>query len=396
MSIHQILAANRHHFARELAVRVVREREPGKKIDPDRILMHGWPGIPILLAVLLGMLLLVFSLGSVLEHVIVLLFDSYLVLPIRSLGLSPLVGTLTLSAVLAVQAGLGIAFPFVFLFALCMSVLEETGYMARVAFLADRAMHRLGLHGGAVIPLVLSFGCNVPAVMAMRGLHTRRERIIASFLITMVPCSARSVVIAGIVAAFVGIPAALSVYGLVLLLTLATGLFLSRFTPGERIGMILEISPLRRPDPGLVLAKSWYRMKEFLIIAMPLLILGSLFLGLLSYSGILALFQQTAAPLLEGLLGLPSYAATALVFGILRKEMAFETLVVLAGTANLPAVMSGVQLYTFAVISTLFVPCVSTIAVLSKEVGRRVALAVTVYTVALGLLVGMAIHLTGM
>ncbi|MDD1659842.1 MAG: ferrous iron transport protein B [Methanomicrobiales archaeon] len=392
MSVHQILAANRHHFSREIAGKVIREREPRRGIDPDRLLMHAWPGVPILVAVLVGMLVLVFFTGSLLERGLVSLFDRYLILPVQAAGLPPLAATLLLSMLLAIQAGLGIAFPFVFLFALCISALEDSGYMARAAFLADRAMHRLGLHGGAVIPMVLSFGCNVPAVMAMRSLRTRRERIIASFLITMVPCSARSVVISGIVAAFVGIPAALSVYGLVLLLTMATGLFLSRVTPGDRFGMILEVSPLRRPGAAMVLRKSWHRVSEFLFLAMPVLVLGSVGLGLLSWSGILGFFQESAAPVLEGFLGLPPYAATALVFGILRKEMAFETLVVLAGTANLPTVMSGVQLYTFAIISTLFVPCVSTIAVLSRQMGSRVALAVTAYTVALGLLVGMAIH----
>ena len=392
MSVHQILAANRHHFAREVAGKVIREREPRRGIDPDRLLMHSWPGVPILITVLVGMLVLVFFTGSLLERELVSLFDQFLILPVQAAGLPPLAATLLLSVLLAVEAGLAIAFPFVFLFALCISALEDSGYMGRAAFLADRSMHRLGLHGGAVIPMVLSFGCNVPAVMAMRSLRSRRERIIASFLITMVPCSARSVVISGIVAAFIGIPAALSIYGIVLALTLATGLFLSRITPGDRFGMILEVAPLRRPAAAMVLRKAWYRVSEFLFLAMPVLILGSVVLGLLSWSGILGFFQEAVAPVMEAVLGLPPYAATALVFGILRKEMAFETLVVLAGTANLPSVMSDVQLYTFAIISTLFVPCVSTIAVLSRQMGSRVALAVTAYTVVLGLLIGAAIH----
>ncbi|MDD1657937.1 MAG: ferrous iron transport protein B [Methanomicrobiales archaeon] len=392
MSVHQILAANRHHFAREIAGKVIREREPRRGIDPDRLLMHSWPGVPILITVLVGMLVLVFFTGSLLERELVSLFDQFLILPVQAAGLPPLAATLLLSVLLAVEAGLAIAFPFVFLFALCISALEDSGYMGRAAFLADRSMHRLGLHGGAVIPMVLSFGCNVPAVMAMRSLRSRRERIIASFLITMVPCSARSVVISGIVAAFIGIPAALSIYGIVLALTLATGLFLSRITPGDRFGMILEVAPLRRPAAAMVLRKAWYRVSEFLFLAMPVLILGSVVLGLLSWSGILGFFQEAVAPVMEAVLGLPPYAATALVFGILRKEMAFETLVVLAGTANLPSVMSDVQLYTFAIISTLFVPCVSTIAVLSRQMGSRVALAVTAYTVVLGLLIGAAIH----
>jgi ferrous iron transport protein B len=392
MTIHQIIAANRHHMAKRIAAQVADRGAPARGLDLDRLLLHGWPGIPLLLLILGTVLLTVFLLGSYLEGIFTQAFEMYVIVPVSGLALPPLAATLTMSVLLAIQAGLAIAFPFVFLFALFLSVLEDTGYMTRAAFLADRAMHRVGLHGGAVIPMILSFGCNVPAVMAMRSLKTRRERTIAAFLVTMVPCSARTVIIAGMVAAFIGIAAAFSVYLIVLVLTLATGLLLTRITPGEQFGMILEIAPLRRPDPKLVAAKSWYRVRDFLFIAFPLLLAGSVVLGLLDYSGMLALFEAFIAPVLEGLLGLPSYAATALVFGILRKEMAFETLVVMAGTADLSAVMTAVQIYTFAVISVLFIPCISTIAVLSREVGYRTAFFVSAYTVALGLLVGMAIH----
>jgi len=393
MAVHQIIAANRHHMAERIAAQVVDRGAPPRGLDLDRLLLHAWPGIPLLLLILGAVFLTVFLVGSFLEGIFTQAFEEFVIVPVASAGLPPLAETLTMSVLLAIQAGLAIAFPFVFLFALLLSVLEDTGYMTRAAFLADRAMHRVGLHGAAVIPLILSFGCNVPAVMAMRTLKTRRERTIAAFLVTMVPCSARTVIIAGMVAAFIGIAAAFSVYFIVAGLTLATGLLLSRVTPGEQFGMILEIAPLRRPDPNLVSAKSWHRVRDFLFIAFPVLLAGSIVLGLLDYSGVLALFEAFVAPVLEGLLGLPSYAATALVFGILRKEMAFETLVVMAGTADLSAVMTSVQIYTFAIISVLFVPCISTIAVLSREVGYRTALAVTVYTVALGLLIGMAIHL---
>ena len=155
--------------------------------------------------------------------------------------------------------------------------------MTRAAFLADRAMHRLGLHGEAIIPMVIGFGCTVPAVMSLRILKTRREQTIAAFLISMIPCSARMVVIAGVVAAFVGILWAFSIYVIVFILIILTAVVLSRITPGEQFGMIVEMSALRRPQARLVLAKSWLRIKEFLFIAMPLLIITSIGLGLLQY-----------------------------------------------------------------------------------------------------------------
>ncbi len=392
MTVRQIIEANRHHFAHQIALKVIRRRDVPPSFDLDRLFTRTIPGIPLMIAIMLAMLLTVFTVGSFLEEVITGLFDILLLQPIAALALPPLVGTVAIAVALALQAGFGIAFPFVLTFYILLALIEDSGYMTRVAFLADKTMHQFGLHGEAVIPLVLAFGCNVPAVMATKNLQSRRERMIAATLVTMVPCSARTVIITGIVAAFIGIVAALSVYTIVLLLVLITGLILSKTVSGERFGMILEMVPLRRPDPLLVLRKSWTRLREFLFVAMPLLIAGSIVLSLLEFFGILAIFQDLVSPLFVDLLGLPPYAATALLFGILRKEMAFETLAVLAGTADLPLVMTSLQLFVFAVVSTLFVPCISTIAILYRQLNARTALLVSIYTVLLGLVVGATIH----
>jgi ferrous iron transport protein B len=229
--------------------------------------------------------------------------------------------------------------------------------------------------------------------MSIRILKTRREKTIAAFLITMIPCSARTVVIAGIVAAFVGLLWAFSIYLIIFVLIIVSAILLSRITPGEQFGMIVEMTPLRRPQPALVLTKSWLRIKEFLFIAMPVLIVTSIALGLLQYSGIIDALQGMVAPLTMSILGLPPYASTALLFGIFRKELAFETLAVLGGTADLGSIMSAVQLYTFAVISVLFVPCVSTIAVLYRNLGARITVLASVYSVSLGIFIGALINL---
>lgn len=393
MTIQQIIAANRHNYARTISERVIRKREAKKRFDLDQMLTSSIPGIPILVLVLLSTLMFVFVVGAFLEESIVEAFQVALIDPLLAFGLPPLVENVALSLAVALQAGLGIAFPFVFIFYILLSILEDTGYMTRAAFLADNAMHRIGMHGGAIIPLVLGLGCNVPAVMGLRNLTSRRERVIGAFLITMVPCSARTVIILGIVAAFVGIMPALSIYLIVLALIIATGLLLSRFTPGEQFGMILEMAPLRLPQARLVIKKSWMRMQEFLFIAMPMLLVGSIFLGVFEYLGITAMFEALIAPFSEGLLGIPPYAATALLFGILRKEMAFEMLAILGGTADLAAIMTSLQLYIFALVSVLFVPCVSTIAVLFREMGGRITAAVTIYTVSLGIVAGALVNL---
>jgi len=392
MSVHQIIATNRHNYSRALAADVVAIGERKRSFDLDSLLTRTMPGIPILVATLGFMLLSVFVIGSWMERIIVSAFTNGVITPFASLGLPPLAAQVGLSLLVALQAGLGIAFPFVFTFYVGLSLLEDSGYMTRAAFLADRAMHRIGLHGEAIIPMVIGFGCTVPAVMSVRILKTRREQTIAAFLITMVPCSARTVVIAGIVAAFVGILWAFSIYLIVFVLIVVSALFLSRITPGEQFGMIVEMTPLRWPQARLVLAKSWLRIKEFLFIAMPVLIITSIALGIFQYFGIIDAFQAIVEPLTTSLLGLPAYASTALLFGIFRKELAFETLAVLAGTADLGSVMNGVQLYTFAIISVLFVPCVSTIAVLYRNLGARIAVLASLYSFVLGIFIGALIN----
>jgi Fe2+ transport system protein B len=337
---------------------------------------------------IIAILLLVFTAGAFFEDIIVTFIDIYAIEPFLALELPGIASAVGLSIIIALQAGMGIAFPYVFIFYLVISIIEDSGYLTRAAFLADRSMHRFGMHGQGIIPLVLGFGCSVPALMSVRLLATRRERIIASVLVTMIPCSARTVVISGIVASFIGLAAAFSVYGIVFLLVFATGIVLSKVTPGQQFGMILEMSVLRVPRPDMVVKKAWTRLSEFLFIAMPLLLVSSVFLGIFEYLGFVSAFQDIITPYSEAVLGLPGFAATALLFGILRKEMAFETLAVLAGTADLGAVLSGVQLYIFAVVCVLFIPCISTIAVLIREIGKRWAILISLYTVALGIIVG--------
>ena len=212
MPVSSLLAGNRHHAASEIHHHVV-SKAPGKEMRGlDSWLLTPFPGVLIMAGILLSMLLVVFFIGSFFEELIVEACDIWVLGPLADTSLDPLVYELIFSFVIAIQAGLGIAFPFVFTFYLLMSVVEDTGYMSRIAFLADRIMHRFGLHGQAIIPMVLGLGCNVPAIMAIRQIGTKRERHIAAFLITMVPCSARTVLIAGIVSVFVGLYAALSIY----------------------------------------------------------------------------------------------------------------------------------------------------------------------------------------
>ncbi len=360
----------------------------------DSFLTSEYVGIVSLVGALLLTFLIVFRVGGFLEEGIVTLFETYLIAPAEGMltGVSPVLKNVILYSLIGIEAGFAIAIPYIAVFYVILSLFEDSGYLTRASFLLDTVTHKLGLHGRAIIPLVLGLGCNVPAIMSTRALNTRRERRIASVLISLIPCSARTVIILGLVGSFVGYWAAVSIYVMQVFLIFLTGWVLGKGLPGERTGMIMEMSPLRKPDFKATLQKTWLRVREFVYVAFPLLVAGSALLGLLDSVGVLDVFQTAVAPLSTGLLGLPAFAATALVFGILRKEMALQILAVLAGTANFAMVMTPLQMYVFAVITTIYVPCVATIAILKHELGWKDTALISIFTVVLALTVGALIN----
>ncbi len=360
----------------------------------DSFLTSEYVGIASLVGALLLTFLIVFRVGGFLEEGIVTLFETYLIAPVEGMltGVSPVLRNVIIYSLLGIEAGFAIAIPYIAVFYVILSLFEDSGYLTRASFLLDTLTHKLGLHGRAIIPLVLGLGCNVPAIMSTRALNTRRERRIASVLISLIPCSARTVIILGLVGTFVGYWAAVSIYVMQVFIIFITGWVLGKGLPGERTGMIMEMAPLRRPDSKATLHKTWLRVREFVYVAFPLLVAGSALLGLLDSVGVLDAFQSAVAPLSTGLLGLPAFAATALVFGILRKEMALQILAVLAGTANFAMVMTPLQMYVFAVITTIYVPCVATIAILKHELGWKDTALISIFTVVLALTVGALIN----
>ncbi len=379
---------------------VISRFEPKKSLREriDAILTSPNFGILVLISALLLTFLLVFRVGGFLETWIVNeVFEPHVILPVETAisGMPLILRNLILYSLRGVEAGFAIAIPYIAVFYAILSIFEDSGYLTRAAFLLDNLTHKLGLHGRAVIPLVLGFGCNVPAIMAVHALGTRREKRIASLLIALIPCSARTVIILGLVGTFVGFWPAVSIYVLELIIIASMGWILGKTLPGQRSGFIMEMTPLRKPELKSTLRKTWMKSREFFYIAFPLLLVGSAFLGVADALGLLSIFQDFVEPVSVGLLGLPAFAATALVFGILRKEMALQILAVLAGTANFAAVMTPVQMYQFAVITTIYIPCMATIAVLKHELGVKDTAAIVLFTIFLALGVGVLIRVLG-
>lgn len=393
MTIHQIIATNRHNFALSISGKVMKKTEHKENLDLNIYLTSPITGLILLILIFGSLLCFVFLIGSWMDRFILFLFQFFITPVFSNLQLTGIWNSIGQSVLLGLEAGFGVAFPFILTFYLLVSLLEDTGYLTRAAFLCDRALHRFGLHGIAVIPLVLGLGCNVPAIMGLRLLRTKKQRRIAALMILLTPCSGRTVVIAGLVAIFVGIIPALSIYCIIVVLILASGYFVNKVSSGSEYGMVLEMPPLRRPRPADILEKTFKRVKEFLFIAIPALLVTSTILGIIQYYNGLLLIEQYLQGFSEVVLGLPSYATTALIFGILRKEMAVEILAVLAGTAQISSVMDGKQIYIFALINALFIPCVPTVAILFKEIGAKYTVLYCTYVMILGILIGALINI---
>ncbi len=352
-------------------------------------------GIPILITVFLGLLMLLFYGGGFIEGILESGWDSYaqpqLITLFQNISSNPsVIEVLDIGLNLGIKGILLVMFPYITIFFLALAVLEDSGYLSRMAYVMDSLMHRIGLHGRAVVPMLGGFGCNVPAIMATRSLTTRRQRLISSFLITMVPCSARTAVILGTVGVFAGIYPALVIYGVILGLIFLVGLILNRFLSGESTGMIMEMSPLRKPVPKPVLSKTWNRMKEFIYIATPLLLIGSFSIGILEVSGIMDSIIQPLSPLTTGALGLPAVVIIPLLYGVIRKEGALVLLIAVSGTSSIGNFMTPLQLFVFALVVAIYVPCIATIGVLKRELGWKEAIVISASTIAIAIIAGTA------
>jgi ferrous iron transport protein B len=390
-----IMSAERYSACTRIAAASVRRPErrddtPGDRLD--RLLLHRVFGWVMLVAVMFAVFGLIFVLGGRLSSVLDALFVS-LQKAFLSLAIVPWLRDFLWNGVLqGILAGVSVALPYIVPFYIILSFLENSGYLARMAFLTDAIMHRMGLHGKAFMPIILGFGCNVPAVLGTRIMERDRDRFIAGVLATLVPCSARTVVILGLVGAFMGFWPALSLYVISLIIVFAVGHVLNRFIPGTNPGLIMEMPKLKWPPLRITFKQAWFRLKDFVVFAFPIIAGGSVVLYVFDRLGWLIPLTTWAAPFTEGILGLPPVALVILIFGVLRKELALIMLATLMHTPHLGTVMTPQQMYVFALIVMLYVPCVSTIAALRREFGGRRAALVSAGEVALALVLGALVN----
>ncbi|MDD3655268.1 MAG: ferrous iron transport protein B [Atribacterota bacterium] len=377
----EIISSERHHLSMQLYESVVKLSKPKKEFRNylDSVLMHPIFGYVSLTVILYLFFNFVFYVGALFEEPLLDFFYQFLPYAEQVLGADTLPYHIVNGVIQGLAGGIAIVLPFLFPFLLGLAFLEDTGYLPRVAYLMDSFLHRIGLHGKAIIPLILGYGCTVPAVMATRILESERDRFITSILTTMVPCAARITIIFGLVAFYLGPKAAIFVFVFNIVIVAIAGKILSNIMPEITPGMILEIPAYHVPSIKILLSKVWLRMKEFIVIAWPLLIVGSVVLSLLKHWHLEALINQLISPVTL-LLGLPVAVGVTLIFGVLRKELSMVMLIQALGVTNISTVMSATQIMTFTIFVLFYVPCVATIAVLVKEIGSKRTLFTIIFT----------------
>ncbi len=274
----------------------------------------------------------------------------------------------------------GVVIPYIVSFYLMLGILEDIGYLPRLAVLMDTFMHRIGLHGYAIIPTILGLGCNVPAVMATRILESRRQRFIAATLISIgVPCAALQAMIIGLVGAQ-GTQYVALVYGSLFISWVVIGLILNYAVKGFSPELMVEIPPYRLPPWRVIGEKLWLRVSSFIKEALPIVLGAVLVVNIFYMLGVFDFIANIAAPVMSGLLGLPKETVVPLAVGFLRKDIAVGMLAPLALTAK--------QLVISSTVLAMFFPCMATFAILARELGARDMLKATGIMIAAALIMG--------
>jgi ferrous iron transport protein B len=368
-----VVSSERHSLAMNLFEHVAVVKPRGKKSvwdQVDRYIMHPVLGYVILGLVLLLFFSLVFTCGKVVETPLLGLFQNLSGHLGEHVNRGSLIFTILSGLIEGFSGGIAIVLPYLVPFLLCLAILEDVGYLPRAAFLMDSIMHRIGLHGKSIIPFVLGYGCNVPAIMGVRILERGRDRFITAVLSTFIPCAARTTIIFAVVAFYMGPLYAVLLYLINLLVIAIAGKVLSRIMPEITPGMVLEIPSYKAPNLRAVTNKMWFRLREFIVIAWPLLIAGSLILSLLDYLQLSEMINRIFSPFTRGVLGLPEAVSITLLFGILRKELTVIMLVQALGTSDFASVMSREQLFVFTVFALFYIPCLATLGMLRSVIGN--------------------------
>lgn len=348
-------------------------------------------GILYLLYVFVGQ----FAAGTLVDFLEITIFGKYIIPPVVNLLSKipiPLLRDFLIGDYGQITMGLtyaiAIVFPIVTAFFMVFSLLEDSGYLPRLAVLLNRSFSKMGLNGKAVVPIVLGLGCGTMATLVTRVLDTRRERIIANLLLALgIPCSAQLGVILGLFSAL-GTRALLFFFLLIGIQLLLVGYLASKVMPGKPSSFLTELPPYRIPRAKNVIAKTYYRSRWFIKEAVPLFLLGTAILFAADVTGALEVITRVTSPVVVGILDLPARATEAFILGFLRRDYGAAGLYMLFNEG----IMSRLQAFVSMIVITLFVPCIANLIVIIKERGPKVATAIISFVFVYAIVAGGIIN----
>jgi len=282
-----------------------------------------------------------------------------------------------------------IVLPVIFFFFLAFGILEDSGYLPRLTILSNRLFKRIGLNGRAVLPMVLGLGCDTMATFTVRTLESRKERMVATMLLALgVPCSAQLGVILGMSSAMN--PLVLTIIGFTVLSQLViVGWTASRILPGKVSSFLMEIPPIRTPRLKNLFIKTGFRVKWFLVEAVPLFIIGTGILFIVDKIGLLQVIENFTKPVMTGLLSLPPESARAFLLGFLRRDYGAAGLFML----EKQGLLSLTQITVSLTVMILFIPCLASFFAIIKEQGAKVGAIMTVFISMYALAVGVVLNI---
>jgi ferrous iron transport protein B len=294
---------------------------------------------------------------------------------------------------MAVSYALAIVLPIVTTFFLMFSVLEDSGYLPRLAVMVNRVFRSMGLNGKAVLPMILGLGCDTMATMTTRILETRKERLITTLLLALaVPCSAQLGVLLAMMAA-ISLQAAVFWLVLLVVIMVTVGWLAARLVKGETSDFILELPPVRRPQLSNVCIKTVARLEWYLKEVVPLFMIGTAVLFFLDKLRLLGKIAAWGEPVVTGWLGLPKETATAFLVGFLRRD--FGAVYLLDAATGPDKTLSAHQVLVAMVTITLFMPCVATLFMIARELGKKTAAWITIFVFVFAFVVGGAVNHLG-
>jgi ferrous iron transport protein B len=386
-----IMSAERYHATERIVAEATEIRSPADNEvtlteQIDRLALHPVFGYLLLFLTIGGLLVWTFIIGAWISEILTAFLSG--IAPLNPLVKGTAFDIVFNGAWTGLVAALTLIIPYVIPFYLFLALIEDSGFLTRFSLMLDQGMHKMGLHGKAIIPLVLGFGCTVPACLSCRIIESPKQKFLAAFLVTLVPCSARTIVILGVVALFVNVWWALALYLLDFILIVILGRLAFRLLPGESVGMIMEMPDYHVPSVPIVLGQTWQRTKSLIWIVLPAYIVGSIAITAMYALGFLEPINTLLSPITVLLLGLPVLTGVVFVFGIIRKEMTILALAALFGTTAFATVLTPVQLIVFALVTLLYCPCISTILALAHEFGWKRALSITLLETALAIALG--------